>query len=209
MLFLFIMAIFALVLSILRLSMVIQNGERLVSPILLTVVCIGLIIFSGINLPFWHNSKSNRSASSSSTELVSKSSKNLNGSFSNAGEKVFPGDANKRKNAAQSVKADNILKSLQKNYKGTGTVSFNKTNKEYEVKPTNKEFVSSLKSLIKNPANAKEANFDQVATNFKKLSSSIKKNLGSGYSVSLMNPNQETKPILTAKDGVVTYNYFK
>ncbi|AVK99991.1 hypothetical protein SIN07_04475 [Pediococcus inopinatus] len=205
MLFLFIMAIFALILSILRLSMVIQNGENLISPILLILVCAGLIIYSGINLPFWHNSKSNSTTNNTSTALVSKSSKD----FSSAGTNAFPDGSDKQKNAAQSVKAHNILTSLQKNYNGTGTVTFVKGTKEYRVKPTNKDFVSSLKALIKTPANAKEANFDQVVTNFKKLSLSIKKNLGSGYSVSLMNPNKEDQPILTAKDGVITYNYFK
>lgn len=211
MLFLFIMAIFALILSILRLSMVIQNGERLFSPILFIVVCLGLIIFSGFNLPFWQKSKSSTqsTATSSSVQTTSKSTKKFASTFSSAGANAFPDETNKQKKAAQSVKENNILASLQKNYSGTGTVTFSRTAKAFYVKPTNKDFVSSLKSLIKTPSNAKDANFDQVVSNFKKLSLSIKKNLGSNYQVSLMNPNNTSKPILTAKDGTITYNYFQ
>lgn len=210
MLFLFIMAIIALILSILRLSMVIQNSERLFSPILFTVVCLGLIIYSGFNLPFWQKSKSStQNTTSTSIQSKANSSKSFSSTFSSAGKNAFPDETTKQKKAAQSVKENNILKSLQKNYTGTGTVSFNKSDKAFYVKPTNKQFVSSLKSLVKTPSNAKAANFDQIPTNFKKLSLSIKKNLGSNYSVSLMNPNDNSRPVLTAKDGTITYNYFK
>ncbi|WP_412990169.1 hypothetical protein ACLJJ6_04175 [Pediococcus siamensis] len=209
MLFLFIMAIIALILAILRLAMVIQNGEHVFSPILFVIVCLGLIIYSGINLPFWHaSSRTTQAQTSSSSQTTAKSSKDFANTFSNAGASAFPDDAIKKKNAAQSIKENSILKSLKSNYTGTGTVSFSKAQKTYYVKPTNKKFVSSLKSLIKTPANAKKANFGQVVSNFKKLSLSIKKNLGSGYSVSLMNPNKPTSALLTTKDGTVTYNYF-
>ncbi len=207
MLFLFIMAIFALVLSILRLTMVIQNGERLTSPILFIIVCLALIIYSGLNLPFWNHSD-RQAQTSSATQTTAKSSKNFAKSFNNANNNAFPDATTKQKKAAQSVKENSILDSLKKNYTGTGSVSFGKSQKTYYVHPTNSKFVSSLKSLIKTPANAKQANFDQVVTNFKKLSLSLKKNLGSGYSVSLMSPNDASKPILTAKDGQITYNYF-
>ena len=105
MLFLFIMAIFALILSILRLSMVIQNGERLFSPILFIVVCLGLIIFSGFNLPFWQKSKSSTqsTATSSSVQTTSKSTKKFASTFSSAGANAFPDETNKQKKAAQSV----------------------------------------------------------------------------------------------------------
>ncbi|CAJ1228242.1 hypothetical protein [Lactiplantibacillus xiangfangensis] len=158
-----------------------------------------------VKLPYWpYNQKSSTTAkkkAASSSSVTNKSSRAKLGSS----QVIFNEESQKRAAATTKLKEENILKQLQSNYKGVGTVAFNKASKTFTITPTGKKYVKSLKIIKAHPTDNQKA-ITTITTNFKSLSKSLKKNLTSGYTIRLLEPDKTDATLVSVKDGQVITN---
>lgn len=94
---------------------------------------------------------------------------------------------------------------LADNFSKTGTVEFNAKLKAYSVTPTEPEMLLAITQLQSGELDP--ANWDTIVKSFKNMSESVKKNLGSGYFVELVNPANTENSLLIIQDGVVFYDF--
>lgn len=108
----------------------------------------------------------------------------------------------------QKEKENELLKQMQKNYEKFGTVSFDQDSKTYQITPTG-DTGKAASYLAKNPTQAKQIGWSNLTDSMQQVSQQVKKLLGKGYSVSVMNPDNQNQALYTAKDGQQTYNIAK
>lgn len=190
----------AFILLLFRIGMVITNRENPLWTILLTIL-VGLgLLYSSIQVPRALKQQDHQSAQVTNTSNSSLKSKlPLN---------QLTDNSSSQSKAKQELTESSILNSIRQSYKSMGKVSFDNSTKTYSLLPTNASFVKPLRQIIANPAQANEANFDQMITNFKTTSKSIESNLGKGYTIQLLNPDKTNQKLLAVKDQNVTYNFF-
>lgn len=166
---------------------------------IIVVLSLAAVIYGGINLPYFHhNQQSSAATSSSQTTQTTNSSF----SFSNKTGAVTGGN----NQVDQQTKEMTVLRQLQKGYAKFGSVSFDENSKTFNVKPTDDNTVQALQALVQDPSQADDMGWSKLTGSIKSNSSQLKDVLGTGYSLSIVNPDKTSQALYTAKDGKTTYD---
>ncbi|MCI2031332.1 DUF308 domain-containing protein [Limosilactobacillus sp.] len=162
---------------------------------IIVVLSLAAVIYGVINLPAFNHKKQHSSSEARSSQVTSASS------FSN---KANIGASDN--GATQENKEMAILRQLQKGYSKFGDVSFDSKTKTYKVTPTDDNTVNALKQLAQDPSQAEQMGWSKLTDSFKKNSKDIDKAIGTDYSISIMNPGDDSQAMYTAKNGKTTYD---
>ena len=157
---------------------------------LIVIISLAGVIYGTINLPYWHQNSSFIASQSASASSLMSSSSLLSSSTS----------------GNQSAKASYILGQLQKNFTKLGTVSYDSKAKTYTVTPSGDDITNALSALESDTSYADQIGWPNLTSNLQKTSQSIQNSIGNGYTLQLMSPNDNSKALLSVKDGHVTYN---
>lgn len=166
---------------------------------IIVVLSLAAVIYGVINLPAFNHNKKSSFSEARSSQVTSGS--NSMSSFSNKAN-IASGD----NSATQENKEMAILRQLQKGYSKFGDVSFDSKTKTYKVTPTDDDTVNGLKQLAQDPSQAEQMGWSKLTSSFKKNSKDIDKVMGSDYSISIMNPSDDSQAMYTAKNGKTTYD---
>ena len=186
-----------------------QQYRQWVVPTIMLVLSLAATVYGTINLPYWHHSQSAQqttSAASSGSSLSSATGSQADSSSSfsvNGTTAVFN---QQDSGATQEQKEMYLLRQLQKAYSKMGTVNYDSDSKTYQIMPTNENTVEALNYIAQNPAQAQQAGWSNLTNSLNQTSKQIKKIVGSGYSLSMMKPNDNQTALYTAKDGKQTYS---
>lgn len=211
MIFLVVFGALMLILSAFYLVNSWQQYRQWVVPTIMLVLSLAATVYGTINLPYWHYSQSaqqttsaDSSGSSLSSATDSKADSSSSSSFSvNGATAVFN---QQDSGATQEQKEMYLLRQLQKAYSKMGTVNYDSDSKTYQIMPTNENTVEALNYIAQNPAQAQQAGWSNLTNSLNQTSKQIKKIVGSGYSLSMMKPNDNQTALYTAKDGEQTYS---
>lgn len=211
MIFLVVFGALMLILSAFYLVNSWQQYRQWVVPTIMLVLSLAATVYGTINLPYWHHSQSAQqttSAASSGSSLSSATDSKADSSSSfrfsvNGATAVFN---QQDSGATQEQKEMYLLRQLQKAYSKTGTVNYDSDSKSYQIMPTNENTVEALNYIAQNPAQAQQAGWSNLTNSLNQTSKQIKKIVGSGYSLSMMKPNDNQTALYTAKDGEQTYS---
>lgn len=211
MIFLVVFGALMLILSAFYLVNSWQQYRQWVVPTIMLVLSLAATVYGTINLPYWHHSQSaqqttsaDSSGSSLSSATDSKADSSSSSSFSvNGATEVFN---QQDSGATQEQKEMYLLRQLQKAYSKMGTVNYDSDSKTYQIMPTNENTVEALNYIAQNPAQAQQAGWSNLTNSLNQTSKQIKKIVGSGYSLSMMKPNDNQTALYTAKDGEQTYS---
>lgn len=211
MIFLVVFGALMLILSAFYLVNSWQQYRQWVVPTIMLVLSLAATVYGTINLPYWHHSQSaqqttsaDSSGSSLSSATDSKADLSSSSSFSvNGATAVFN---QQDSGATQEQKEMYLLRQLQKAYSKMGTVNYDSDSKTYQIMPTNENTVEALNYIAQNPAQAQQAGWSNLTNSLNQTSKQIKKIVGSGYSLSMMKPNDNQTALYTAKDGEQTYS---
>lgn len=171
---------------------------------LLVIISLAMTVYGVINLPYWHHN-SNSAANSSSSQAVSQKQKAAanSGSLQQFANQMSIAGGN---TASQDQKESAVLRQLQKAYSKLGTVSFDSNSKTYKVTPTDDDMKKALGQLAQDPSQAGQMGWPKFTKSIRQTSSQLVNALGNGYSISLVNPNDDSQVLYTAKDGKTTYD---
>lgn len=211
MIFLVVFGALMLILSAFYLVNSWQQYRQWVVPTIMLVLSLAATVYGTINLPYWHHSQSaqqttsaDSSGSSLSSATDSKADSSSSSSFSvNGATAVFN---QQDSGATQEQKEMYLLRQLQKAYSKMGTVNYDSSSKTYQIMPTNENTVEALNYIAQNPDQAQQAGWSNLTSSLNQTSAQIKKIVGSGYSLSMMKPNDDQTALYTAKDGKQTYS---
>lgn len=209
MIFLVVFGALMLILSAFYLVNSWQQYRQWVVPTIMLVLSLAATVYGTINLPYWHHSQSAQqttSAASSGSSLSSATGSQADSSSSfsvNGTTAVFN---QQDSGATQEQKEMYLLRQLQKAYSKMGTVNYDSDSKTYQIMPTNENTVEALNYIAQNPAQAQKAGWSNLTNSLNQTSKQIKKIVGSGYSLSMMKPNDNQTALYTAKDGKQTYS---
>lgn len=211
MIFLVVFGALMLILSAFYLVNSWQQYHQWVVPTIMLVLSLAATVYGTINLPYWHHSQSAQqttsaasSGSSLSSATDSKADSSSSSSFSvNGATAVFN---QQDSGATQEQKEMYLLRQLQKAYSKMGTVNYDSDSKTYQIMPTNENTVEALNYIAQNPDQAQQAGWSNLTSSLNQTSAQIKKIVGSGYSLSMMKPNDDQTALYTAKDGKQTYS---
>lgn len=167
----------------------------------IVVVSLVMTVYGAINLPYWHHSKSSSNKTEQTTSSNSANANSLS-SFSNNGLQSNSGQSQENKEMA-------ILRQMQKSYTKLGTVSFDSSSKTYKVVPKSGNESKAITYCIQNPSQADQVGWSNLTKSIDSASKQIGKTLGDGYSVSLMNPDDNNSAVYTSKNGSETYTAVK
>lgn len=162
----------------------------------IVVVSLVATVYGAINLPYWHHHDSNKTEQTQTTNGKSLSS------FANNGLQTQTGQSQENKEMA-------ILRQMQKAYSKMGSVSFDDSTKTYRIAPQDGDEGKAISFIIQNPDQADQAGWSNLTDSILSTSKQLKKALGAGYSVSLINPDDTNSAVYTVKDGQQTYTAVK
>ena len=209
MIFLVVFGALMLILSAFYLVNSWQQYRQWVVPTIMQVLSLAATVYGTINLPYWHHSQSAQQTTSavsskSSLSPATGSQADSSSSFSvNGTTAVFNQQGS---GATQEQKEMYLLRQLQKAYSKMGTVNYDSSSKTYQIMPTNENTVEALNYIAQNPDQAQQAGWSNLTSSLNQTSAQIKKIVGSGYSLSMMKPNDDQTALYTAKDGKQTYS---
>lgn len=209
MIFLVVFGALMLILSAFYLVNSWQQYRQWVVPTIMLVLSLAATVYGTINLPYWHHSQSAQqttSAVSSKSSLSSATGSQADSSSSfsvNGTTAVFN---QQDSGATQEQKEMYLLRQLQKAYSKMGTVNYDSSSKTYQIMPTNENTVEALNYIAQNPDQAQQAGWSNLTNSLNQTSAQVKKIVGSGYSLSMMKPNDDQTALYTAKDGKQTYS---
>lgn len=209
MIFLVVFGALMLILSAFYLVNSWQQYRQWVVPTIMLVLSLAAMVYGTINLPYWHHSQSAQqttSAASSGSSLSSATDSKADSSSSfsvNGTTAVFN---QQDSGATQEQKEMYLLRQLQKAYSKMGTVNYDSDSKTYQIMPTNENTVEALNYIAQNPDQAQQAGWSNLTNSLNQTSTQIKKIVGSGYSLSMMKPNDNQTALYTAKDGKQIYS---
>lgn len=167
----------------------------------IVLVSLAVTVYGAINLPYWHHRSSNNSNTTQQTQRASKNSSSLS-QFSNSGLQSQNGVSQENKEMA-------ILRQMQKAYTKLGNVDYDSSSKTYKITPKDGNESQAISEVVQNPSEANQVGWPNLTKSLLSTSKQLKKVLGSGYSVSLMNPNDHNSAVYTVKDGQETYTAVK
>lgn len=164
------------------------------------IVLVSLVatVYGAINLPYWHH----HSQSQQTTQQTKNADRSSFSSFSNNGLQSQNGQTQENKEMA-------VLRQMQKAYTKMGSVSFDSDSKTFKIQPKDGDESKAITYVIQNPSQADQAGWPNLTKSLVSTSKQLKKVLGSGYSISLMNPDDSNAAVFTAKDGQQTYTAVK
>lgn len=163
----------------------------------IVLVSLAVTVYGAINLPYWHHSSHNNTTQ----QTTSAKSSSLS-SFSNGGLQTQNGQTQENKEMA-------ILRQMQKAYAKMGNVTFDSNTKTFRIQPKDGDESKAILYVIQNPGQADQVGWPNLTKSIDSTSKQLKSVLGLGYSVSIMNPDNNNSAVYTAKDGKVTYNAVK
>ncbi|WP_076462145.1 hypothetical protein [Limosilactobacillus caccae] len=199
MIFLVIMGALFLILGGFYLANSWQQYREWKSGTIIVVLSIAAIVYGTINLPYFHKDNNQAKQATSSSQVAQ--SGNIS-SFSNN----FAIGNSSMNSAQQESKEMAVLRQMQKGYSKLGSVDYNEDNKTFQITPTDDNTVEALNALAQDPSQASEMGWSNLTKSIKSNSGQLTKALGSGYSISIMNPGDSSKALYTAKDGQMTYD---
>lgn len=170
---------------------------------LLVIVSLAMTVIGVVKLPYWHHSSNNAASSSSQATSAKQRAAANSGSLQQFANQMSIAGGN---TASQEQKESAVLRQLQKAYSKLGTVSFDSSDKTFKVTPTNDEMKQALGQLAQNPGQADQMGWPKFTKSIRETSSQLVNVLGNGYSISLLNPSDESKVLYTAKDGKTTFD---
>lgn len=167
MLYVLVLASIALILSLFKLHSSIRSRESIFGAIILFIIPLALVIFSGNQVI---HEKPSTAASTASSHLAAKER--------------------------------NITASLKKNLKSLGDLTFNADQKVFVVTPTDANSKKAFSAWVKDPRTIDKDSYAGLKKQFTGLSKSLKKELGAGYTVKLLQPDSN-RALLVVKDGKI------
>lgn len=105
---------------------------------------------------------------------------------------------------AQSLLENEALVLLQDSFEGTGIVTFDKGTKAYAITSTDPAFMEEV--LLISQGQLPMDNWYALLDSMVFLSESIQGALGQGYTVVMVNPSNTDRILITAQDGIITYD---
>lgn len=164
----------------------------------IVVVSLAMTVYGAINLPYWHHNSSNsQNTSSQQTQKTSNNSSSLS-AFSNSGLQSQNSQNQENKEMA-------VLRQMQKVYTKLGNVDYDSSTKTYKIIPKDNDEGQAISQIVQNPSQASQEGWPNLTKSLINTSKQLKKVLGNGYSVSLMNPSDHSSAVYTVKDGQETY----
>lgn len=163
----------------------------------IVLVSLAVTVYGAINLPYWHHSSHNNT-----TQQTTSAKNSSLSSFSNSGLQSQNGQTQENKEMA-------ILRQLQKAYAKMGNVSFDSNTKTFRIQPKDGDESKAISYVVQNPSQANQVGWSNLTKSIDSTSKQLKSVLGSGYSVSIMNPDDSNSAVYTAKDGKMTYTAVK
>ena len=209
MIFLVVFGALMLILSAFYLVNSWQQYRQWVVPTIMLVLSLAATVYGTINLPYWHHSQSAQQTTSAVSSKSSLSSATVSQADSSSSFSVNGTTAvfnQQDSGATQEQKEMYLLRQLQKAYSKMGTVNYDSSSKTYQIMPTNENTVEALNYIAQNPDQAQQAGWSNLTSSLNQTSAQIKKIVGSGYSLSMMKPNDDQTALYTAKDGKQTYS---
>ncbi|MEY8442040.1 DUF308 domain-containing protein [Lactobacillaceae bacterium 24-114] len=164
---------------------------------IIVILSLAAVIFGVVRSPLFNHSNQSARSSSSSTASSQVSAS----SFSNAA-----GIVSDNSGTTQETKVNSVLRQLQKGYAKFGEVSFDSSTKTFKVTATDSDTVTALKQLAEDPSVAEQIGWNKLTSSFKSNSKDIDSVLGTDYSLSIMNPADDSQALYTAKNGKTTYD---
>lgn len=171
-------------------------------PTFMVIVSLALTVYGVWNLPYWSGNDAAQQRSAA-TQTSSSSQSASSSSFSQPNNNGLTGQTAQQSTATAQ---QNVLTQLKKSYKSIGAVTFNAKTKTYQIEPSDTDTVKALKYVISTPAKANDAGWDKLTKSIKTTSKQLKKALGNGYSISMMQPDGSSKAMYTVKNGKTTYD---
>lgn len=165
---------------------------------IIVVLSLIAVIYGLINLPNWQHQRAKNRESQPTTQTVTQATPA--NKFSQMQQADNPEVQKQRENI--------ILRQMQKNYEKLGSVSFDSKTKTYQVTPSG-DAGKATSYLAKHPDQAGQIGWNKLTGPIQESTKSLKKALGTGYSISIMNPDNSSQALFTAKDGQATYNIVK
>lgn len=98
-----------------------------------------------------------------------------------------------------------FLITMKGNFDGLADVTYDDENKAFTLLPTDEALVEELIALVTGNQNMLEG-WGDLVDGITSMSESLKDNLGSGYSIHLLNPANKDNVLLSMMDGIVFYN---
>lgn len=122
---------------------------------------------------------------------------------------VGNGVLSSQKAVSKGAQEKYILGQLQKSFEKMGSVAYREKDQTFVITPTDDQMKEALTAMQNDHSIADQIGWDNLTKNLTQSSASIKKALGSGYSLELAAPSDNQQALLTVKDGKVTYNVIK
>ncbi|EOA09244.1 hypothetical protein QY883_05710 [Pediococcus acidilactici] len=195
MLYVLVLASIALILSLFKLHSSIRSRESIFGAIILFIIPLALVIFSGNQVI---HEKPSTAASTASSHLAAKKSKEA----SIKDDKFEKMNSDSQAASQQAAKERNITASLKKNLKPLGDLTFNADQKVFVVTPTDANSKKAFSAWVKDPRTIDKDSYAGLKKQFTGLSKSLKKELGAGYTVKLLQTDSN-RALLVVKDGKI------
>ena len=97
-----------------------------------------------------------------------------------------------------------LLTQLQKSFEGVADVSFQAV-KMFTITPTDSDFKTAILAMLSGTVTKDDWN--DMTENIRTMSQAMQEKYGSGYVISVLNPENTENTLLMVKDGNVTYNF--
>ena len=98
-----------------------------------------------------------------------------------------------------------LLTQLQKSFEGVADVSFSSSKKMFTITPTDSDFKTAILAMLSGTVTKDDWN--DMTENIRTMSQAMQEKYGSGYVISVLNPENTENTLLMVKDGNVTYNF--
>ena len=98
-----------------------------------------------------------------------------------------------------------LLTQLQKSFDGVADVSFSSSKKMFTITPTDSDFKTAILAMLSGTVTKDDWN--DMTENIRTMSQAMQEKYGSGYVISVLNPENTENTLLMVKDGNVTYNF--
>jgi hypothetical protein len=197
MLYILVLASITLILGLFQLFSSIRNHGSILFSLILVIVPLAFVIYSGKSVAHSYHENSKASQTSSKTAK----------SASLADNKLADIKSESISSSSKAEVAKQVKTNLADSFKSFGDVTYNEETKTYSVVATDADTKKVFKQLIADPSQYTNSNFSDIEKKFTEISKDLKKELGAGYTIQLNQPDS-TKAMISYKDGKSTYNMF-
>ena len=96
------------------------------------------------------------------------------------------------------------LEILQDSFKETAQVTFDEEKKAFKIQPIDDGMITAI-AMVSN--GGLQSEYTLMINNFVEMSKMLEQNLGSGYTLAMLNPANPDNVILMIMDGQIVYNF--